>query len=148
MSVIDIRLYTPISDKLKVKESTTGSISESFKIGEMRTIYSKLISNLQNMIDAENAYYIAKDTLVNELPMVMSTENYEYGSQLSQNVNIAIENIKRIYQAAQEDVNRLYELTQISELKFEKQYIFGFSENRTEMTLITGLKLLDQYLSN
>ncbi len=148
MSVIDIRLYTPISDKLKVKESTTGSISESFKIREMRTIYSKLISNLQNMIDAENAYYTAKDTLVNELPMVMRTENYEYGSQLSQNVDKAIEDIKRIYQNAQEDVNRLYELTQISELKFEKQYIFGFSENRTEMTLITGLKLLDQYLSN
>ncbi len=148
MSVINISLYTPISDKLKVKESTTTSISESFKINEMITIYSKLISNLQNMIDAENAYYNAKDILVNELPMVMSTENYEYGSQLSQNVNNAIENIKRIYQDTQEDVNRLYELTQISELKFEKQYIFGFSENRTEMTLITGLKLLEQYLSN
>ena len=53
-----------------------------------------------------------------------------------------------IYQDAQEDVNRLYVLTQISELKFEKEYIFELSEHRTEMTLITGLKLLEQYLSN
>ena len=53
-----------------------------------------------------------------------------------------------IYQDAQEDVNRLYELTQISELKFEKEYIFELSEHKTEMSIITGLKLLEQYLSN
>ncbi len=148
MSVINIHLYTPISDKLKVKENTSNSISESSKLEEIFTIYNKLISNLENMIDAENAYYDAKDKLVNELPMVMRTENYDYGEELSNNVDNAIENIKRIYRDAEKDVERLITLTEISELKFKKEYIFGFSEHRTEMTLITGLKLLEQYLSN
>ncbi len=148
MSVINISLYTPIGTKLKVKENTTTSISESFKLKEMCIIYNKLILNLQKMIDAENTYYNAKDKLVNELPMILRNENYEYGDELTNNINNAIKNIKSIYQDSEEDVNRLFELTQISDINFEKEYIFGFTENRTEMTLITGLKLLEQYLSN
>lgn len=147
MSVINISQYKPISAKLKAKENITTSISQSFKLGEMRTIYSKLISNLQKMIYAENAYHAAKDRLVNELPEVMRTENYSYGTMLSENVDKCIEDMKRIYHDSQNDVDRLLELTEISELKFEKQYIFAYSENRTENTLVTGLKILEQYLS-
>ncbi len=146
MSVINISQYTPISAKLKVKEDTTTSISESFKFREMNTIYSKLISNLQKMIDVENAYYVAKDRLVNELHEVMRTQNYAYGTMLSKNVDKCIEDMKHIYHDSQSDVDRLLELTEISELKFEKQYIFEYSENKTENTLVTGLKILEQYL--
>ena len=147
MSTINISQYTHISIKLTLKEDTTTSISESFKVKEMSTIYSNLIFNLEKMIDAENAYYAAKDRLVNELPEVMSTENYEYGSMLSKNVDKCIENIKDIYQDSQSDVERLLVLTEISELKFEKQYVFAYGKNRTENTLVTALNLLEQYLN-
>ncbi len=145
---MNINLYTHIGTKLDIKEDTTNSISESFKLKEMQTIYSKLISDLKIMISAENAYYDAKDKLVDELPIVMCTENYDYGEELSNNVNNAIVNIQRIYRDAQIDVERLITLTEISDIKFEKKYIFEFSKDRTEMSIITGLKLLEQYLSN
>jgi hypothetical protein len=147
MSVINISQYKPIIIKLTFKEDTTTSISESFKIKEMSTIYSNLISNLEKMIDAENAYYAAKDRLVNELDEVMTTENYEYGSMLSKNVNKCIEDIKDIYRDSQYDVNRILLLTEISELKFEKEYVFENSQNRSENTIVTALKLLEQYLA-
>jgi hypothetical protein len=140
MSVMNINLYTHIGTKLDIKEDTTNSISESFKLKEMQTIYSKLISDLKIMISAEKTYYDAKDRLIYEDP--------EYYEELSLNLLSAIVNIQRIYRDAQIDVERLITLTEISDIKFEKKYIFEFSEDRTEMSIITGLKLLEQYLSN
>jgi hypothetical protein len=140
MSKINISQYKSIHDKLKLKENSVTTISESFKFREMITIYSNLISNLTNIIHAEKTYYDAKDRLIYEDP--------EYYEELSLNLLSAIVNIQRIYRDAEIYVNRLITLTEISELKFEKEYFFEFSEDRTEMTIITGLKLLEQYLSN
>lgn len=144
MSVINISQYRHISTKLKDRGNSTTSIYESFKFGEMYAIYCRLISNLENIIQYENA---SKDRLINELPEVMRTENYPHGMMLSNNVGKCAEDIKRIYNDCQSDVERLLELTEISELKFEKQYIFEYSKDKTENTLVTGLNILQQYVS-
>lgn len=144
MSKINISQYKHSGIKLKESENVTTSIYESFKIREIRTIYSKLISNLEKMIKYENA---SKDRVINELPEVMCTEKYPHGMILSNNIDKCVEDMKQIYNDCQRDVERLLELTEISELKFEKQYIFDNSKNKTENTLVTGLNLLQQYVA-
>ena len=146
MSVINIFNHSPICDLIKKKERSITTYSEYDKLERINVIYSKLISKITEMSNAENAYYDAKDKLVRELSKVMRTENYDYGAILIENVDNCINIIKSIYNDSQKYIVELLELTEISDFKFQKQYVFEYTENRTENTLFTALKLIEQYL--
>ena len=147
MSVINIFNHSPISDLIRKKERNVKTYSEYSKIERINVIYIELISKITEMSNAENAYYDAKDKLVRELPKVMRTENYDYGAILTENVDDSIETIKSIYNDSQKYIDELLQLTEISDFKFEKQYVFDYSENKAENTLFTALKLIEQYLN-
>jgi hypothetical protein len=63
-----------------------------------------------------------------------------------ENENFDFEKIKVLIERSQPAVDRLFELTGITEIKFEKDYILRSTKSETENTVITGLKLIKQYL--
>ena len=63
-----------------------------------------------------------------------------------ENENFDFEKIKVLIERSQPAVDRLFELTGITEIKFEKYYILRSTKSETENTIITGLKLIKQYL--
>ena len=152
-----------IITKLNAKKNSTNS----FYIEQILNTHSMVIANLKNMEVYEKAYNNAKDMLVNELPYIMrETERFmfiaendltetqkiekekikAYSTMLTNNIDKCIDNIKFVYQDAQSDVDEILTFTGLSELNFEKEYVFELSKDKTENTMFTALKLIEQYI--
>ena len=146
--IYDFRFLDLLQKKKRDEEMTQRIYGRSSiaLISKVNSIYQSLTDSLRSMKMAEYSYYEAKQALVDEMRDVMDTQNYQYGHELSDHLNTCIEEIKRICRKDLENVAQLIELTGVTIRDIDREYVFGLSANRTEMSAVTGMKIIQQFL--
>ncbi len=146
--IYDFRFLDFLQKKKRDEEMTQRIYGQSCiaLISEVISIHESLTESLRSMKMAEYFYYEAKQTLVDEMRDVMDTQNYQYGHKLSDHLDTCIEEIKRVCRKDIENVTRLLELTGVTIRDIDREYVFGLSANRTEMSAVTGIKMIQQFL--
>ena len=143
------RTFMNLLEKKKSHEELNQLIYRKSSIDlilEINRIYYSLIETIQSMKMAEYFYYEAKQALVDQMHNIMGTENYAHGHELSDHLDTCVEEIKRICKKDTENVARLLEITGIAISDIEREYIFSMSANRTEISFITGIKIIYRFL--
>jgi hypothetical protein len=146
--IYDFRFLDFLQKKKRDEEMTQRIYGKSCiaLISEVISIHESLTESLRSMKMAEYFYYEAKQDLVDEMRDVMDTQNYQYGRELSDNLDTCIEEIKRVCRKDLQNVTRLLELTGVTIRDIDREYVFGLSANRTEMSAVTGIKMIQQFL--
>jgi hypothetical protein len=146
--IYDFKFLDFLQEKKRYEERTQRIYGESSiaLISEVISIHESLTESLRSMKMAEYFYYEAKQALVDEMRDVMDTQNYQYGHELSDHLDTCIEEIKRICRKDLQNVTRLLELTGVTIRDIDREYVFGLSANRTEMSAVTGIKMIQQFL--